>query len=214
MSDENENGREENVPDPAAILRQTYGDRRGMIDVTVPPVLFVMANTFTSLTVAAVVAATYGVGTAIYRIARKHQARQALFGLLGLGFALGLALRTGRASSYFLPNVIGGFVLAIVAWVSVALRKPASGFLARALDPDRPERYERPAARNAHMFVTAAWGGWFLLRSTVRTVFIVQDRPEALGVTAIALGAPATVALLAATFAFLRWRLGETQGEG
>jgi hypothetical protein len=211
MSDENENGREDRVPDPAAILRQTYGDRRGMIDVTIPPVLFVTANTFTSLTVAAAVAATYGVGTAIYRIARKHQARQALFGLLGLGFALGLALRTGRASSYFLPNVIGGFVLASAALISVALRKPASAFLARALAPDRPER---PGARNAHMIVTAAWGTWFLVRSTVRTVLIVQDRPEALGVTAIALGAPATVALLAATFAFLRWRLGETQGEG
>lgn len=197
--------------DPGAVVRQMYGSKRAIIDTSVPPVLFVTTNGFLGLGPAAAIAAGYGLATAAYRAVRKQQARQALFGLLGLGIALAIALRTGRASNYFLPNVISGYVLALAAIVSVLVRRPLTALLAQALEGKPWEHYAQARLRNAHATVTAVWGLWFVLRSSVRAVLIAQDRPEALGVTAVALGTPATVALVLASFAYIRWRMASAE---
>ncbi|HEX9711026.1 MAG TPA: DUF3159 domain-containing protein [Actinomycetota bacterium] len=207
MSDEPEDTKKEQ-PDVGAMVRQMYGSKRAIIDTSVPPVLFVTTESFIGLGAAAAISAGYGVATAIYRATRKQETKQALFGLGGLGIALALALRTGRASSYFLPNVISGYVLALAAIVSVLVRRPLTALFAQALEGKPAEHYAERAIRNAHVVVTIVWGLWFTIRSSVRAVLIAQDRSEALGVTAIALGTPATVALVLASFWFLARRAG------
>lgn len=196
-------------PDAGAMIRQMYGSKRAIIDTSVPPILFVTTESFIGLTAAAAISAGYGVATAIYRATKKQETKQALFGLGGLAFALALALRTGKASNYFLPNVISGYVLAFAAFVSVLLRKPLTALFAQALEGKPPEYYAQRVVRNAHAIVTIVWASWFTVRSSVRAVLIAQDRSEALGVTAIALGTPATVLLVVASFWFLGRRTRE-----
>lgn len=199
--------------DPADVFRQMYGSKRAIIDTSVPPVLFVLTNSFLGLTTAAIISAGYGLATAAYRALRKQQFKQALFGLGGLGIALAIALRTGKASNYFLPNVISGFALAAAAIVSVFLRKPLTLLMTKTLEGKPDEHYERPLVRAAHSVVTLGWGLWFAVRSGVRSYFIATDQPEALGVTAVALGTPATIALVVVSFAYIRWRTGAERAE-
>jgi len=213
MSDETTQNDEQQKPpvDAAQMFRDMYGSKRALIDTSVPPVLFVMTNSFLGLTTAAILSAAYGLLTAVYRALRKQEVKQALFGLGGLGLALAIALRTGKASNYFLPNVISGFVLAAAAIVSVFLKKPLTLLMTKALEGKPDEHYERPIIRAAHAVVTIGWGIWFAVRSGVRSYFIATDQPEALGVTAVALGTPATIALVVVSFAYLRWRTGDTR---
>ncbi|HEX9775315.1 MAG TPA: DUF3159 domain-containing protein [Actinomycetota bacterium] len=196
--------REQELQDEIAKLRKAIGGKQGMIDSAGPAVVFATANAVLDLNAAAVAAGAYGVGAAIYRAARKEDVKRAFVGLIGLGIALFLALRSGNAADYFWPGVIGGFLSGTLALLTVAVKQPMSSLLAQTVEDRPPAYFTQPSVVRAHGWVTTGWALWFVAKSGVRLWLIKAGQTELLGASAIALGAPATALFAFLTVLYLR----------
>lgn len=195
------------IPGPDVTIREMLTDRRALTDGLVTPLLFLTVNSLAGLVPAAITAGAWGFSSAVYRLIRRQKVRFALSGLLGLGVALLVALRTGRAATYFLPNVVFGYINGAIGLVSVVIAKPVSAILVRLVEGKPHEWYEAPRVRQTHQIVTAAWSVLFILRATVRAVLIAQDSEWGLAVTTFTLGLPATALMVVGSWAFVKRRL-------
>lgn len=195
------------IPGPNASLTEMLSDRRAWIDGTITPLLFLGTNAIWGLQRAAIVGAAWGVLVAIYRGIRGQKVSYAIGGLVGLGVAILISLKTGRASTFFLPSVVTGTVSGIAGLVSVAVGRPASALLLRIVENKPKAWYENSRVKATHMLVTSAWSLFIIIRSGIRLYLIRADSEWGLGVTAVALGAPATALLFLGTWAFVRTRL-------
>lgn len=187
-----------------ARLRSMIGGKRDIADGAIPAVVFVVANAIWSLKVAAVASAAYGIGITLYRLARKQDVKRALLGLLGLSVAVGIALFTGSASTYFVPGVVLGLLFGVLTLLTVLLKQPTSSMFAMALEKKPPEYYKQPRVLRAHMLLTTVWALVFIGRAAFRGVLIANDETELLGASAIVLGYPVTLGLAALSVLYLR----------
>lgn len=194
----------ERIPGPQSNLRDQLTDRKAWTDGVITPLIFLTANGIWGLRPAAVAAAGWGIGVALYRLIRRQKVSYAFGGLIGLGIALLIALRTGRASTYFLPNVVFGTIYGIVGLISVLLGRPASAAVARLVEQKPTEWYRQRRVKNAHMLVTAVWSLFFLARSAIRYFLISTDSEAGLALTTVVLGLPATALLVVGSWAFLK----------
>jgi hypothetical protein len=195
------------LPSPQTTLGEMLSDRRAWTDGVITPLIFLAVNAVWGLRPAAIAAGAWGVGVATYRLLKRQQVSYALGGLFGLGIALLIALRTGRATAYFLPSVLFGAIYGTVGLVSVAIRRPVSAGLARLVEKKPPEWYRQPRVNRTHLIVTTVWSVFLLTRSAIRYYLISTDSEAGLAVTTVALGLPATALLVVATWAFIKRRL-------
>ncbi len=195
-------------PGPDESVADLLRDRRFYTDGAVPPVLFVSANAIWGLGIAAILAAAWAIGLALWRLVRRERVTHAIGGLFGLGIALAIALRTGDASNYFVPGVISGGLIGVAGLVSIALGRPLSALLFKAVEGKPAEWYRQVRVRRTHVMITAVWTLVFLGRAGLRAYLIAEDRTAELAAQAVILGWPVTVGLVLASWAYLRWRLG------
>jgi len=195
------------IPGPETTIRNMFTDRRAILDSAVPPFLFVGVNAFWGLMPAVVASAAWGVGTVVYRLIRRQQLAYVFSGLVGVGIAVLIAVKTGRAANFFLPGVVIGGAYGTVAIASAIARRPASAFVVRFVEGKPKQWYEQAEVRSAHVIVTYAWGLFFFARAALRWILIDQDKTGALAVTSFVLGYPASAAMVVGTYAFLRKRL-------
>ena len=193
---------------PEVNVKEMLTDPKAIIDSAVPPVLFVGANYFFGLQTAAIVAGAFGVITFIYRIVRREKLQYVVSGMLGLALAIFLALRTKRASSYFLPNTLISAAYGTVFLLSAVIRRPLTVYITKIVESKPAEWYKRKRVRNAHTILTIAWAMFFLGKAGLRWWFITNEHEGQLAASAIYLGFPAFAAMTAGGWAFLRWRLG------
>lgn len=196
------------IPGPDVSFRQLLSDPRTFVDGVVPTILFVATNAFWGLGPAAASAAGFAMAMVAYRIARRHRVAQAFGGLAGVGIALVIALRTGKASAYFVPGVVTGSLMGLVALASVLVGRPATAAIARIVQGHPASWYRSPRVRNAHAVVTLAWTLSFWGRAALRAWLVANDETALAGVS-VALGFPVTAAMLVGSWAFLRWRLAD-----
>lgn len=189
-------------------LRKMIGGKRDIADGAIPALIFVIANSIWSLNVAVIASGAYGIAITLYRLARKQDAKRALFGLLGLGIAAGIALYTGSASAYFVPGVAIGGLLGLVTLLTVAIKQPTSATFAMALERKPPEHYKEPEVLRTHMIITTVWSFVYLAKAGFRAYLIADGQTELLGITALALGYPLTLGLAAGSVYYLRRRTG------
>ena len=195
------------IPGPEASLREILSDRRAWIEGMVPPLLFLSTNSLFGLVPAAIISAGWAVSTAVFRLVRRQKASYAIGGIFGLAIALVIALRTGRASTYFLPNVVFGTIYGLIGLASVVIRRPVSAAIVRFIDQKPKDWYALPRVRNTHMVVTAVWSIFLIVRSGIRYYLISIDSETGLAVATIAFGVPATALLFVGSWAFIKRRL-------
>ena len=187
-----------------AKLRSMIGGKRDIADGAIPAVIFVVANAIWSLTVASIASGAYGIGITLYRLIRRQDAKRALFGLVGLGIAIAIALRTGSASAYFVPGVILGLLFGVLTLLTVVMKQPTSAMFAMALEKKPAEYYKVPRVLRAHMLLTTIWAVVFIGRAALRAGLIVNDETALLGASAIVLGYPVTIGLAGLSVLYLR----------
>ena len=127
-------GRKAPVVDRQMVLDQ-LGGWRGMIDVSLPTIAFVVANSIGGLTVgiwAAVGAAVLVFGL---RLVRKESVQQAFSGLIGVAIAVAIARVSGEARDFFVPGLIRNAALGVVLLGSIVVRWPLVGVAAEFLAP-------------------------------------------------------------------------------
>jgi hypothetical protein len=195
----------ERPPSPLDLLR----DRRAMLDAGLGPVAFVVVNALAGLHTAAAVAVGISLLLCVERLIRRAPVANALGGLLATGLAVFLALRTGKAETYFVPRALYQAALALVFAGSVAVRRPLVAWIYAAL-------YRAPAAwvrerrvRRAFAEVTLAWAGLFALRAVLYGIFIALGKTGWLAAASVVLGWPAFLGLLWLTYRYTPRRLAQ-----
>lgn len=186
-------------------LLGALGGVRGLVEAVVPGLLFLVLFTATGqLRPAAIAAlAAAGVATAV-RLARRSPATQAFSGLIGVGFCVLVAARSGHAADYYLTGFFisgGGAVLyglsALVGWPLLGL---ALGFLLGEGTAWRGVARRR----RVYLWVTWLWTAMFVARVAVQVPLYLADEVTALGTARLLMGVPLYALVLWATWMVLR----------
>jgi Protein of unknown function (DUF3159) len=194
--------------EPAAkqvpLLVEQMGGWRGLLDSTLPVVVFVVANTLGGLTVAIWAALASGVLVALLRRARKQTMQQAISGLFGVAIAAYLAHRTGSAKGFFLFGIWASFVYAALFGGSVLARWPLVGVIWEYVDGSGTQwRRERRLMR-VYMLLTLLWTAVFLARGIVQHYLYDSNHTGWLAAARLAMGYPVTIGALAITVLAVR----------
>jgi Protein of unknown function (DUF3159) len=175
---------------------QQAGGMPGLIHASLPSVVFVVADAVTGLHTAVALAMGAGAGIALLRLLRKEPVQPAVSGLLGVAIAAFIAYQTGDAKDYFLVGIWGSFVLAVVFFASVLLRRPLVGVIWGALSGSGQAWRADTSARMGYDIATLALVAVFAARFVVQNWLYGQDATGWLAFARIAMGYPLTVLAL------------------
>jgi hypothetical protein len=201
------NGHETHDPDDAERLpsfseqmADQLGGLRGLVESSVPVVMFVLVNIVWSLNAALISSAAVAVGIAIWRLRKREPIRHAVNGLVGIGIGAIIAWRTGDAKNFYLPGILYGLVYGVALLGSVALRMPLVGWIYSVV-VDRGSNQWRSDPRLLRTFgwLTVLWGVVWLAKVGVQAGFYLANQETALGVARLVLGYPLYALLLAIT---------------
>ncbi len=124
---------------PAAFDRHmvldSLGGWRGMVDVSLPTIAFVVANGFGGLTVGIWAALGAAVLVVALRLLRRESLQQAFSGLIGVAIAVALARASGQARDFFVVGLVRNAGLGVLLLGSVLVRWPLVGVAAEFLAP-------------------------------------------------------------------------------
>ncbi|MEY4396361.1 MAG: hypothetical protein RLZZ40_117 [Actinomycetota bacterium] len=180
------------------------GGVRGIIESLTPGFVFLIVFTVTGQLVPSVVA-PIGVAVIVLlvRLIQRLPLLPAISGGVGIALSAGLALWTGRAAD----NFVGGFIInaisLVVFLVSLALRKPLVGVLARMLAPQTDWLGEK-APRRASMIASALWAAFFAFRLSIQVPLYLANQTAILAGTKLIMGLPMYASMLWITWMLLR----------
>ncbi|MCT2582626.1 DUF3159 domain-containing protein [Actinophytocola gossypii] len=184
-------------------LRELLGGRRGAIDASIPPAVFVVAWLLSdrSIAWAALTAITTGAVLGAVRLARGGRVTAVLASVAAVAGAALLALYTGRAQDFFLVQVLANVASALAWAVSILIRWPLLGVVVGTLLGQRTRWRRDPDLLRAYARASWVWVfGQYTLRVLVFGALWWSGWVVALGVARLALSWP-LVALTVATSA-------------
>lgn len=173
-------------------LVDAFGGVRGMIDMTVPGLVFLVVYTVNhDLTASCAAALGVTVVLGVLRLARKETLKHAFGGVIGVGIGAFIAYKSGKAQDFYLPSMIYGVVLGVVYLVSIAVRWPLIGvLLGPVLGENMTWRTRNPGRLKAYTQATWVWVALFAVRAAILFPLYWAGNVTALGIAKIALGVP------------------------
>ncbi|MFI7598044.1 DUF3159 domain-containing protein [Actinoplanes sp. NPDC049681] len=187
-------------------LAEVLGGRRAALDATVPPVAFVAGwviggRSLGTGTAAALVAALV---VAALRLRQGDRPRAVLIGLLGVGVAALIALRTGRAEDFFLLQIVTNALSALAWAVSIVIRWPLLGVVVGTVLGQKTRWRRDPALLRAYGKGSWVWVLQYVLRLAVFVPLWAAHAVVALGVARAVLTWPLVAACLAVSWWVIR----------
>lgn len=163
-------------------LKGLFVGDRTLGDSFAPPLLFVAVNALMGLGPAAAVAIAAGTAVALWRIRKGQQIIYAVAGIVGVAFAAFLAVRSGRAETYFLPGIISTIAYAAGTLISILIKRPLSGWTSWAYRSWPRDWYWRDDIRPAYSYVSWFWFGYFVVRGGGSAWLFALEQPELLAI--------------------------------
>lgn len=187
-------------------LTDLLGGRRGALDATLPPVAFGLGWLLTDRSVWGGVIAAVAVGgaLAIWRLGRGHRPRSVLVGLFAVCLAALIALRTGRASDFFLLQLVSNAASALAWMVSIVIRWPLLGVVVGTGLGQRGRWRRDPALLRAYQRGSWVWVAQYAIRLAVFLPLYQADQVVALVAARAALTWPLVAACVAVSWWFIR----------
>ncbi|KAB1911574.1 DUF3159 domain-containing protein [Micromonospora sp. AMSO31t] len=185
-------------------LADLLGGRRGAVDATVPPVAFAVGWLVAGLWGGVVAAVLAGTAVAGWRWRRGDRPRSVLIGLLAVCVAALIALRTGRATDFFLLQLLSNAASALAWMVSIVVRWPLLGVLVGVALGQRGRWRRDPALLRAYGRGSWVWAATYLLRLAVFVPLWLGGQVVALVVARVALTWPLVAAALAVSWLVIR----------
>jgi hypothetical protein len=174
------------------------------LDAGLPLVLFTAVYTIgdRDLTLAIWAALAAGAVLALVRLVRRDPLQNVVAGFLGLGIAVFLAARTGRAEDVFLPGLLINIGYGLAYLVSILVRWPLLGILVGLVTGQGMGWRNDPALLRAYSRASALWVGLFGLRLAVQVPLYLAGEEQLgwLATARLAMGWP-----LFLLVAYLSW---------
>lgn len=194
-------------------FRTVVIERGHIVDAIVPPLAFLILNALSGLETAGWGALGIAGVLTVARLVRGERLGYALGGLAATGVAILAAWLSDEAAGYFLPGLVTGSVTVLACVVSVIVRWPLVALTSHVVRQWPVEWYRHPKVRPAYSEVTLGWAVYFMLRLALQSyLFFRNVEATVLGVINVALGWPATVLLLVASYLYGTWRLQNLGG--
>ncbi|AEW97012.1 MULTISPECIES: DUF3159 domain-containing protein [Streptomycetaceae] len=188
-----------------AALLEAFGGVWGMVDTTVPGLVFVAVFTaWHDITTSAVAALALSLVLAVARLVRKQTLKHAFSGVFGIAFGAFFAMLSGNAKNFYLPGMLYTLGLAVAYVISALVRFPLIGVL---LGPIMREnlswRTRNPGRFRAYTRSTWAWGIILLVKSAILFPLYWFGDATQLGWVKVALGIPPFLLAVYLTWIFL-----------
>jgi hypothetical protein len=197
---------EEPMPTFSEQVAGQLGGWQGMIESSIPVVMFVLVNIIWSLRPALICALAVGLAIGAVRLWRREPVRHAVNGLFGIAVGAVIAWKTGKAMDFYLPGIYLtlGYGVALVG--SIAAGRPLVGWLWSVVaDKGGTRWFHEEGLRRTFGWLTMVWAAVFIVKFAVNmwvylaTGLTDDQKAGILGVMRIALGAPPYAVLLALT---------------
>lgn len=199
-------------PDPG--LAELLGGRAGAVDASVPVVAFVLVWVLAghlgspyALNWGAGAAIGAGAVVAVWRLARGRKARAVLFGLAGVVAAAAVALITGRASDFFLVQIVSNVGSALAWAISIVIRWPLLGVIVGGLLGQRTRWRRDPDLLRGYQRASWAWVGQYVVRLSVFLPLWAAEEVVLLGVARTVLSPLLVAGCVLASWPLLRTAL-------
>jgi hypothetical protein len=189
--------------------RDLLTDRRMLVDTIVPPLVFVGLHAWLGLTAAAIGSLVFAVLLVVMRLLRRQRLLHALGGLAGVTLSVAFAVWSGRAENFFLPGILTNVGMTVVCVVSILVRRPFIALAAAGIYRWPLAWYWQDRVRPAYSETTWVWAAMYLAKAAIQWVLVEQGALGWLTVARIASGWPVFAVLLAATYAYVSWRLNQ-----
>lgn len=193
-------------------LRDVVLGNRGLIDIILPPLLFLVLVRWATFLAAIWGSLSLAVLLFGWRLVRRQSVLTALGGVAGVLLSLALVHFLNREEGFFLPNILTGIGTVVLAVGSILAGKPMvawTSYIARRWPRDW---YWHPRVRPAYTEVTWFWAFFFLLKVGLQIFLFQSQQAEQLATLNLLLGWPATLLLLIVSYLYGTWRLRNLQG--
>jgi hypothetical protein len=188
-----------------AALFEAFGGVRGMVETTVPGLVFVAIYTVNhDLHISAIVALALSLLMGVARLARKDTLKHAFSGVFGVAFGAVFAMMSGNAKNFYLPGMLYTLGLAVAYCVSAAAGFPLLGLILGPIFKENLSwRRRNPGRRVAYTKASWAWGIILLAKSAILFPLYWWGNATQLGWVKVALGIPPFLLSVYLTWIFL-----------
>nr|WP_241524774.1 DUF3159 domain-containing protein [Streptomyces barkulensis] len=186
-------------------MMEAFGGVRGMVDTTVPGLVFVLVYTIRrDIHLAAVAALGLSVLLALARLVQRETLKHAFSGVFGVGIGAVFAMMSGDAKNFYLPGMLYTLGLAVAYCLSAMVRFPLIGVLLGPLMRENLSwRTRNPGRLAAYTKATWAWGIVLLAKSAILFPIYFWGDATQLGWVKVALGIPPLLLCVYLTYVFL-----------
>ncbi|MEU9131046.1 DUF3159 domain-containing protein [Kitasatospora sp. NPDC048540] len=188
----------------ADTVMKAFGGVRGMIDMTLPGLVFILTFNITHQ-VAAAAWAALGLSAlfVVVRLARRETIQHAFSGVFGVAIGAWIAMKTGKAEDFYLPGLLYNVGYCLVLAVSALVRWPLVGLM---LGPVTGEmftwRKQNPGRLAAYTKATWAWVVIMGIKPVILFPLYFTHNTSLLGWLKTALGIPALALAM-----YVTWRI-------
>ncbi|WP_432904914.1 DUF3159 domain-containing protein [Micromonospora matsumotoense] len=191
---------DEQLPSLAEQMADQLGGWRGLVESSIPVVVFVLANVVGELRPAVIASIGVALLIAVVRLVQRRPVRHAVNGLFGVGIGAAIAWRTGDERDFYLPGILYGIGYGIALLLSAVIRQPLVGWIWSVLvAKGRSEWRDDPRLVRTFTQLTVLWGVVWLAKVGVQAGLYLAHQDTALGVARLALGYPPYALLLLIT---------------
>jgi hypothetical protein len=186
-----------------ASILAAYGGRRGLAEIGLPTMVFVVIYTATTkLTPSLWAAVAISAVMAVWRLVKREKVQNAISGVLGVVICAVFARHTGQAKDFYLPGVLLNIGEALLFGVSALARWPVVGVVLGPITGEMMAWREHPERLRA--FTRATWmlAAMFVFRVLIEVPLYLANQTTALGAAKVLLGYP-----LYLMVAFLCWQV-------
>ncbi|MZE81046.1 DUF3159 domain-containing protein [Streptomyces sp. SID5475] len=186
-------------------LLEAFGGVRGMVDTTVPGLVFILLYTIKrDIHLSAIAALGLTAVLAAVRLIRRDTLKHAFSGLFGVAFGAVFAMMSGDAKNFYLPGMLYTLGLSVVYILSAVFRFPLIGLLlGPILRENLSWRTRNPGRFRAYTRATWAWGLILLAKSAILFPLYWWGDATQLGWVKVALGIPPFLLCVYLTWIFL-----------
>jgi hypothetical protein len=184
---------------------QAFGGKKGIIDSSVPSLLFVFTQSIAhNLKISLIVALSTAVILTGIRIAKKDSLLHSFSGLIGVMICAAFAYFTNSPKGYFAPSITKNAIFLGVYAFGNAIRWPIIGvILGPILGEDTRWRKDKLRLK-AYTMASWVWFSMFAIRFGVQYFLFHKEYLTALGIAQIFLGLPLYLLTLWATWEIIK----------
>ncbi|WP_268969333.1 MULTISPECIES: DUF3159 domain-containing protein [Streptomyces] len=186
-------------------MLEAFGGVRGMIDTTVPGLVFILLFTIKrDIHLSAIAALGLTLVLAVVRLVQRDTLKHAFSGVFGVAFGAVFAMMSGDAKNFYLPGMLYTLGLSVVYILSAVFRFPLIGvLLGPILRENLSWRTRNPGRFRAYTRATWAWGLILLGKSAILFPIYWWGDVTQLGWLKVALGIPPFLLCVYLTWIFL-----------